>query len=80
MRAFPPRLYRDAVALVTAEQGEDLESFETILDEVGAPVARPLVVMLVGTLRLYADELGEDFATTLERVGRFAAEQSAGAP
>jgi hypothetical protein len=80
MRAFPPRLYRDAVALVTAADGEDTESFETILADVGAPVARPLADMLVGTLRLYADELGEDFATTLERVGRFAAEQSAGAP
>jgi hypothetical protein len=53
MRAFSPRLYRDAVALVTAADGEDLESFETILADVGAPVARPLADMLVGTLRLY---------------------------
>ncbi|MGD0894545.1 MAG: hypothetical protein ABSA08_00760 [Acidimicrobiales bacterium] len=78
MRAFSPRLYRDAVALVTAADGEDLESFETILADVGAPVARPLADMLVGALRLYADSIGEDFATTLARVGMFAAEQSAG--
>ncbi len=66
--------------LVTAAYHEDLESFEEILEDVGPDVVRPLADMLLGSLRLYAEDHGELFETTLARVGMFAAEQSAGAP
>ncbi|MGA9077871.1 MAG: hypothetical protein WB383_06030 [Acidimicrobiales bacterium] len=50
MRTFPPRAYRDAAALVAAEFQEDMDSFETILDEAGPALARPGVKMLLGAL------------------------------
>ncbi|MFZ0059031.1 MAG: hypothetical protein WAL35_03170 [Acidimicrobiales bacterium] len=80
MIAFPPELYRDAAALVTATANDDDESAQAILDEVGVALVLPLADLLVDTLSLYAGRCKVDLRTVLEITGQFAAEQSADAP
>ncbi len=80
MLAFPPELYQDAAALVTATANDDDESARAIVAEKGVALVAPLVALLVDTLDLYAERCKVDRQTVYEIVGEYAAEQVADAP
>jgi hypothetical protein len=78
MRAFPPELFQDAAALVTAAANDDEASVAAILDEVGVALVLPLVDLLVDALGLYAQRCRVTRQAVLEITGEWAAKRAAG--